>query len=214
MPNGAIDNMTTSESSLRQVRDLPSIVGKFVRDPVGSMRQPITFTWPAMLSLQAGLAVISGAFLGLLNQSFLDFILSLTLFPIASLLVSLLFSFFIFYFFRFFRATFLDFRRLHSITTLAVLPYFLLHLFSSFLPPIDLIGFLCAEVLLIVGLIEQFQLDRKTVLKLMISFTIPFFVIWSIAQYRSVMSKDTQISKWRMSKDWHTYQVQDKRHFL
>ena len=128
--------------------------------------------------------MVSGAIAGALTHSFWDFAVGLLLFPLTSLIVGFVYSGFIFTFFSIFKSTYLDFQRLHSIVVVALVPYFVLHVFSGFLPPMDLIGFGLTAILLIVGLVEQFGVPRKPVIILVSGISAVFFAIWMIAQIR------------------------------
>jgi hypothetical protein len=189
--------MSPSNSAPRDIQDLPIVLRQFVLDPVGLLRAPFSMTWRAIFSMQLGLAMISGALVGLISGSFLDFLAGLLIFPIASVGIALIFSLFFYYYFSFFQATFLDFRRLHSITSLAMTPYFVIHLISGFLPPADLIGFAITSVLIVVGLVEQFGLDRRTVARLAIGLGLIFILAWSFAQYRQTKLEKTHQSRER-----------------
>jgi hypothetical protein len=72
-----------------------------------------------------------------------------------------------------------------SLVCLAVVPYFLFHSVSGYLPPIDLLGFAFTCVLLIVGLVEQFGLERRLCSKLVGSMAIVFFIVWMVSQIRT-----------------------------
>ncbi|MEK7357582.1 MAG: hypothetical protein AAB250_14105 [Bdellovibrionota bacterium] len=176
----------------QSLRDLPKLLGTFARDPVGTMRSPLTLSWPAITSLVLGSAIVSGVLVGVLSRSLLDFLIGLLLFPLTSLLITIVFTFFIYYFFSLFKSTFLEFTRLASIVSLAMVPYFFVHTFSSFAPPIDLIGFALTGLLLIVGLVEQFGLDRKVCVKLIGGLGAGFFIIWSVVQFQSHAREKTE----------------------
>ena len=128
--------------------------------------------------------MISGAIAGALSHSFWDFAVGLLVFPLTSLVVGFVYSGFIFTFFSIFMATYLDFQRLHAIVVVALVPYFILHIFSGFLPPMDLIGFALTAILLIVGLVEQFGVPRKPVIVLVSGISVTFFAIWMVTQIR------------------------------
>ena len=164
--------------SLSRVVDLFAFLSGFVRDPIDTMKSPLKLTWPAALSLQAGAAMASGALAGALSRNFWDFIVGLLLFPLSSIVIGFIFSGFFFYFFVAFRSTYLDYRRLHSIVVVTTMPYFVLHAVSGFLAPIDLIGFALTSLLLIVGLVEQFGLDRTVVVRLIVGMYTVFFLVW------------------------------------
>lgn len=166
-------------------RELLRFLKGYVRDPIGTLRRPLPYGWLPLLSLQLGVAVISGVVSGLLGFNFIDFLLGLLIFPIISVLSSLLLAFFLFYYFSIFQETFLEVRRLYSIVVLASIPYFVLHIIAGFLPPIDLIGFGFTVLALIVGLSEQFGLDKKRVMQLLGGLYLIFLFAWSVAQIRA-----------------------------
>ena len=68
---------------------------------------------------------------------------------------------------------------------IALIPYFVLHTLADFLPPISLIGFALTIILMTVGLVEQFSLDRKTVTSLMFILASIFAATWIGSQIRS-----------------------------
>src|SRR3712207_4507165 len=113
------------------VRDLPPLLRSFVRDPIGTMKKPMRLSWPAALSLQAGMAIVSGVLNGALTKNFWDFLAGLLVFPVISVCLGLALAGFTHQFYAIFQSTYLEFRRLHSMVVVATLPYFLLHVLSG-----------------------------------------------------------------------------------
>lgn len=163
-------------------KDLPQLLKTFARDPVSSVKTPLRLSWPAALLLQTAGAAISGICAALVARSTLDFIISVAVFPIVAVMMCSVLTLFLYYLFAGFSSIFLDIRRLNSLVVIAILPFFVLHAFSGFLAPLDLIGFALSAILLTVGLVEQFGLEKKFVLKLLASIFGVFFVVWSIVQ--------------------------------
>jgi len=164
------------------VRDLPAQLKRFARDPLNTVKTPIRLSWPAALLLQTGGAAISGALAAAIARSKLDFIISIAVFPVIAVMVCAVLTLFLYYLFAGFTSTFLDIRRLYSLVVMTTLPFFIIHAFSGFLAPLDLIGFAASALLLTVGLVEQFGLDRRFVFKLLASIFAVFFVLWSVVQ--------------------------------
>ena len=169
-------------ASINRLQELLRFLRSFIVDPVGTMKTPIQLSYPAAISLQAGSAMISGAVAGAFGRNFWDFLTGLLLFPISSVVIGFVFSIYLHYFYSLFMSTYLDFRRLYSIVVVSMVPYFFLHVLSGFLAPIDLIGFALSCVLMIVGLVEQFGLERRGVFKIIGLLYAAFFLVWSIAQ--------------------------------
>lgn len=156
-----------------------------LKDPLGTVRRPLDFSWPLILNLLGVSAFVSGAVAGAITHSFFDFLVGVLIFPVTSVITATVFGFFIYYFFSLFQSTFLDFRRLMSLVSVSVVPYFLFHSVSGYLPPIDLLGFAFTCVLLIVGLVEQFGLERRLCSRLVGSLGLVFFLVWVLSQIRS-----------------------------
>lgn len=173
-----MDSRSTTPAHLRE---LPVILVSFLKDPLGFVRKPLDLSWPLIVVLLAGSALISGGISGAISHSWIDLFIGLAVFPVTSLVSSVVFGFFIYYFFSLFKSTFLDFRRLMSLVGVALVPYFLFHSVSSYLVPIDLLGFAFTCVLLIVGLVEQFGLERRVCSRLVGTLAILFFIAWSIS---------------------------------
>jgi hypothetical protein len=168
--------------NFQTLRDLPKLTKTFALNPVEAMKMPMRLDWSASLTLQVATALFSGFLSGASSHTNHDFAWGLVLFPLTFVLVGFVFSGFIFSFFSIFHSTYLDFKRLHSVVVLSLIPYFLLHVFAGFLPPIDLIGFALTSMLLIVGLVEQFALERKGAMKAVGGLAAAFFITWMSAQ--------------------------------
>ena len=174
-----------SNSGPTHVRELPILLVRLLRDPLGTVRSPLNFSWVLIVALLAGSALVSGAVAGAIIHNAIDFLIGLFIFPVTSVISSIVFGFFIYYFFSLFQSTFLDYRRLMSLVSVSLVPYFLFHSVSSYLSPIDLLGFAFTCVLLIVGLVEQFSLDRKICARLVIGLAVLFFIVWTVSQIKT-----------------------------
>jgi len=167
------------------LREMPHVLIGILKNPIASVRRPLDFSWPFILVLLAVSALVSGAVAGAITHNFFDFLIGIFVFPLTSVVSAFVFGFFIYYFFSLFQSTFLDFRRLMSLVTVAVAPYFLFHSVSSYLPPIDLLGFAFTCVLLIVGLVEQFGLERRLCSRLVAVLGLIYFAAWAFSQIRT-----------------------------
>lgn len=173
----------SKQKKYAQTRDLPRIIFEIFRNPITLVRTPSLLTWPAAFALQLGGAFISGALTALIEKNIFDFVIAIVIFPVIILMISATFTLFIYYYFSIFSKTYLDMQRLYSLVVIAMFPYFTIHSISGFIPPIDLIGFCLSLILLVVGLVDQFQLGRRPVRTLMSFAGATFFLVWSLVQY-------------------------------
>jgi len=164
-------------------RDLPRLLARLAIHPVSVMQGNVALTWRAIFTLQAVLAVASGAIVAIAEKSWLDFAISAFVFPLAMIMIVAIFTLLLYYYFALFTSTYLDARRLHAVVAVATAPYFAMHSFSGYLPPLDLLGFAAACVLCSVGLVEQFALGKRPILAFFIFAGLTFFAVWSAVHY-------------------------------
>jgi hypothetical protein len=172
-----------TRAGLIRLRDLPKLSIELLLHPIAALKTPRLLSWPAVFSLQVGAAMASAALVALTEKNFFDFIIGIFIFPLITIMVCAAMTLFLYYFFKTFGSTILEVRRVYSIVVLAVVPYFLLHSFSGFLPPLDLIGFALVMILLTVGLVEQFGLSRRVVFSVAFALSLVFFIVWSVIQF-------------------------------
>ncbi|MCM2282893.1 MAG: hypothetical protein NDI61_13720 [Bdellovibrionaceae bacterium] len=169
-----------------ELEDILKFLPSYVRNPVEGVRTAPELSWPALLSVQTGVAAASGAVGGLISLNFWNFLAGIFIFPISSLFQVVVIAFFLQSFFALTAHRHLDRQRLFGVVVLANLPYLVLHAMYGWIPAIDLIGFLATCVLLIVGVAEHFRIDRRLLIKLIGGVYALFFLIWGISQYRAV----------------------------
>lgn len=165
------------------ISQLPRLVARLAFHPVGVMQGRLSLTWGSIFTLQAATAILSGAVVAATEKSWLDFAISLFVFPLTMIMIVAIFTLLLYYYFALFVSTYLDPRHLHAVVAVATVPYFVLHSFSGFLPPIDLLGFAAAAILCIVGLVEQFSLGKRPIFTFFIFAGLIFFAVWSAVQY-------------------------------
>lgn len=164
-----------------RLQELPGLLWRLIHNPAATMREPLRLSWPAALSLQAGAAMISGALVGLFSGNIWDLLIGVIIFPVTSVLAGIIFALFLFQFFSIFKTTLLDFQRVYSVVVLSTLPYYFVHILAGIVSPLDLLGFALTTILLIVGLVEQFGMDRRSVIKVMVGIYLLFFLAWTAA---------------------------------
>lgn len=169
----------------KEISLMGTMVGRLVQKPVETMRDLPEFSWVSLILLQTTAAVVSGALVGLLGGNIFDAILGVLVFPVFSLMVSLAVTFFLAHFFSFFFDVFLDRKRLYGVVVVSHLPYFIVHVFATWVSPLDLLGFAITCIMMAVGLVEHFQLERKHVFRIIGGIWIVFFLVWAASQVTS-----------------------------
>ena len=162
-----------------ELRDILRFLKGFAKNPVLAMRLKPDWSWPALIILQGVFAFISGLVSGLLLRSMTQVLAGVILLPITSTLVLFIVSGFFYYCFLFLFQRQVDFKLCFTILLLANLPMMLLHMISSYIPPISLLGVAIAGVLMTVGFSENFKIPKKPLIRLIAGLYF-FFVLLSV----------------------------------
>ncbi len=161
--------------------ELPTLFGylwELVRNPVQEIKKLPEIQWPTLIAFQFCLSLMSVVVSNLLAPfaiSLTNVLISLVIAILATGLVSLFF----YYFFLILYSRKLDFIKVFTLVLFAHIPFAIFHLAAYFFPPADLIGLAISALLMVVGLVENFQVPRKLATQLMIACYSIFFIYWA-----------------------------------
>lgn len=134
---------------------------EFVQHPVKKISQIPNWGWSSILFVQIAISVTSGVLAGLIKLNFYRVASGVFLMPVVSTISSLLLATFFYYYFQFFEDRIENFRKLFSFVILTSIPFYLFQIVSEYFAPISLIGFGFTSLLAVVGLVENFSVNRK-----------------------------------------------------
>lgn len=163
--------------------ELPSLfqyLWALLKNPVQEIQNIPKINWPTLVIFQFCLSLVSVVVSNLLAPfaiSFTNVLISLIIALLATALVTL----FLYYFFLILFQRQLSFISIFTLVLFAHIPFAIFHLAAYFFPPVDLIGLGISALLMVIGLVENFNLPRKICIRLMISLYAVFFVYWSIS---------------------------------
>jgi len=165
--------------------DLSEIKNQFstyLRNPVDNIKKLPDWEWRRILISVLLITSICGMISGLIHQAFGRVLYGFFLMPILTLIVISISSLFFYYVFQIFFERLIEFRKLFTVVFFANVPFFIFQTISELFPPISLIGLAFTALLLIVAFVENFQLPRPFIAKL-IAFIYLLFVVISIFTY-------------------------------
>ncbi len=141
----------------------------FLKNPIAEIGNIPTWSMTLILVIQVAIALGSGFLASLINFSVHhDFLIAVIfLRPIFAIFLNILMSLFLYYFFQIFEHKTVSFQKLSTNVLFAFLPFFVFLIASEIFKPIILLGFAIAALVLVVGLTENFSLERKKALRLM-----------------------------------------------
>ena len=150
----------------------------YFRSPVQSMRSLPNWEWTTILLLHGLFGALVGLVSGVLKANLLSVLFNPIISAVSALLIGILGAAFLFYFSLFYLNRKLDLQRLYVLVALASLPMLSLRVLSFIGSPINLIGFFVTCLLTVVGLVENFAIERKIAIRLMGGVFALFFVFW------------------------------------
>lgn len=150
----------------------------YLRHPLEKIKFVPVWEWRRVFLCLYLVAATSGVLAGIASINVLRVMFGLIMVPIISGLMVAVASLFFYYAFQVFLNQTVAFRHLYTVVLFANVPFFILQIASDYLPPINLFGFAFAAMLLSIGLVENFQLPKKMVIRLLATLYILFLLVW------------------------------------
>lgn len=157
-------DVTNSNQSPKKKIDIKALVEylvEYVKNPIQKISQLPDWNWPSILTVQILLSIASGLLAGLIKLNFYRVAAGIFLMPIVSTTAALLLSLFIYYYFQFFENRTVIYRKIFMLVILASIPFYLFQILSEYISFISVVGFAFTSLLAVVGLCENFQVERK-----------------------------------------------------
>lgn len=143
------------------VKALSEYLLEFIKRPIQKIGQLPDWNWTSIFTVQILLSIASGILAGLIKLNVYRIAAGIFLMPIISTIGALLLSLFIYYYFQFFENRSESYRKIFILVILSSIPFYLFQILSEYLPLISIIGFAFTSFLAIVGLCENFKMERK-----------------------------------------------------
>ena|SRR3989344_1605938 len=137
----------------------------FVKHPVQKISHLPDWNWSSLFVVHIFISIVSGVLAGLLKFNFYRVAAGLFLMPIVSTVSVLMMSLFLYYYFQFFENRTENFRKIFTLIILSSIPFYLFQILSEYFSVISLIGFAFASLLSIVGLCDNFRVERQKAYK-------------------------------------------------
>jgi hypothetical protein len=167
----------------QKLKEALEYLKSFGRNPIQGMRKIPNWDWPTMIIVQVSLSIILGFIAAIAARSSLAIAGNIFLFPITTVLSTLMGAAFFYYSFIFLLNSPIAFQKVYIIVGLSYLPFLIFRIISFLGPVIDLIGFLCVCLLLVVGFIENCAISKKYIFKLIAGLVGLFLVLWIFRVY-------------------------------
>lgn len=183
-----------AEKLLQDIKFLSRLTIEFIKNPIEGMKNAPNLNWGQVLLLQISLCILSGIGSGLVTGNFLFILWGLFIFPPVALVVSFLTSLSLHYLILFFFQKEFEIRQTFTLLVLANIPFLVLRVLSRIFNTIDLAGFIIVGFLLVVGIVENYHLEKRKVIKLVFYFILFICLSWLIQYGYSLRDDWTRLS--------------------
>ncbi len=189
-----IDRITFEEISAR-IKDLIQYLPHYFKNPIAGIKRVPAWDWYTLLILQVCVSAIVSCLTGVVTANLLQIFGGLILGPIYGLLFSFLVTIILYYVFLFLMDTQLEFRKMYTVVVLAGLPASIINIFGSLIWPISLLALAGFSWLLILGISDNFLLDRKRVSKVILPMVILCSLVIFFSVIKTLTSSRVQIQE-------------------
>ena len=170
----------------QELLECRSFLLHFLRYPVQQIKHLPDWSWKRLISLHVFITGITGFLGGFFDKrDFFSPIVGVFITPILTLISLSVASFFFYHAFQIFAQKVVSFRRLFTILLFAHIPSFILNTVAGYVPPVYIVGFSFSALLMVVGFVENFQLERKFIIKLIASIYAIFILLWIYGRIQS-----------------------------
>lgn len=160
------------------IQDTVHTLRSFFRHPLEEVARIPDWSIQRTLLTQASLAAFSGMLAGLFPPGMWRIIQGMILFPFLVTVMGALFATFFYYYFQIFERRTVSYAKLLTLIAFCSFPFFLFHVASALFPPSDLFGLGMMSILLVIGLTENFALEKRRSIRLIGVVFGLLFVIW------------------------------------
>ena len=177
-------DVTPPNGNQFNIKELIEFLIEYVKDPIKKISQLPEWTWSTLFLFHVVLSVFSGVLAGLLKFNFYRIAFGLFLMPIVSTLTALLLSMFLYYYFQFFENKTESFKKLFTLIVLSSIPFYFFQIMSQYFSFISVIGFAMTSLLGIVGLCENFNLEKRRASIVVGTLFVLVLLTWITDQFR------------------------------
>jgi hypothetical protein len=152
----------------------------FLKNPLRAMQVIPNWDLPRIFGFLIFISVPSGLLSGLISRSPIMILWGLILLPLLAFISTGFVTALFYYSFLAVFKTKVDLTRLFLVVVVASIPFMIIRVLVAMIPPLVIIAVAASAILLTVGFVENFNLPRKKVLKMVGVFFAVFFVFWML----------------------------------
>lgn len=150
----------------------------FLKNPLVEIKSHLSWSWKKSVIYYALISVVAGFINGLIPPNIYNIAFGLIFMPIITFVTSHILAGFFYYYFQVFEKRMVGFLEIFHLVVLANIPFLLIHTLSSLVAPVTLIGLAFSALLMIVGLTDKLNLNKKKSIQLVSLLYLMIFAVW------------------------------------
>ena len=175
------DFRDVTNSSLDKIQEFKKdflFILNYLKNPLVEIKSHLSWSWQKSILYYALISVTAGFINGLIPPNIYNIAFGLIFMPIITFVTSHILAGFFYYYFQVFEKRMVGFLEIFHLVILANIPFLLIHTLSSLIAPITLIGLAFSALLMIVGLTDKLNLNRKKSIQLVSLLYLMIFAVW------------------------------------
>ena len=175
-----------------KLKEAVLVLPHFARNPVQFMRALPDWDWPTMLVLQGAFAAACGVLANLLERHILGLITGIGIAPLSVLFMTAVGAGIFHYTFMFFFKREVPYRQIYLHMIFASIPFLILNIAISFVPPIPILGAAAMFMLLFVGFVSNFNLERVRIRNVLAGLLAVYVAYWVVLLVRTTSTQQNR----------------------
>ena len=177
---------------LNEFLDAKRTLIQFLRNPLREIKHIPDWPWPKILAVQAVVTAICGGLRALIDSRNIFIVISqLIISPLFQVITAGVTALFFYYSFQIFLSKTISLRQIFQMVFFASIPFYAFSILTGIVPPIFLIGFAFTSVLLIVGMVEKFQIEKKFAIRLLLVINAIVLILWILQRIETMRMEDS-----------------------
>jgi hypothetical protein len=161
------------------LRESVHTVLQFLRHPLREVTRLPDWQWPWLLLVTICVSMISGVISGFIPPNIYRIAAGLVVSPIVGLVMNSVMSCFLYYYFQVFERRTVSLRKLFTLVMFSGIPFYIFQTISDLIWIITPVGFAFTALIMVVGLVENFSLDKKHAIRLVATILVLTMLVWT-----------------------------------
>jgi hypothetical protein len=161
------------------LREVIRYILNYLRHPIKEIAKLPDWRWPLLFLVTVGVAIVSGVIAGFIPPNPYRIAAGLILSPIVSLVMTSVMAVFFYYYFQVFERRTCSLRHLYTLILFANIPFYIFQTIADLIWVITPVAFAFTAFILVVGLVENFQMEKRRAIRLIGIILILVILIWA-----------------------------------